>query len=234
MWCTWQVTYRCNFRCGFCHYWKDPTGDRPEQSLDDFAAGSQRLAQMGSLLISLAGGEPLLREDLPDIVREVARFHFPFITTSGWHVTPELADELFEAGLWGASVSIDYADAGRHDKARGTKGAFDRAVAALEHFSNARKYDWQRVNLLAVLLHDNQDQVEDLIRLAAEHDAYFMIQPYSVRKTGSRRFVSPFDGVSARMLALLPGRAGVLQHRLRRRRRHLRRGAHPPGGQPLL
>ncbi len=214
VWCTWQVTYRCNFRCGFCHYWKDPTGDRPEQSLDDFAAGSQRLAQMGSLLISLAGGEPLLREDLPAIVREVARYHFPFITTSGWHVTPELADELFEAGLWGASVSIDYADAKRHDKARGVKGAFDRAVAALECFSQARKYDWQRVNLMAVLLHDNQDHIEDLIQLAADHDAYFMIQPYGVRKTGSERFVNPFAGISARMLALKDRHHNFLSNRV--------------------
>lgn len=214
VWCTWQVTYRCNFRCGFCHYWKDPLGNLPEQSVDNFAAGSQRLAQMGSLLISLAGGEPLLREDLPDIVREVARYHFPFITTSGWHVTPELADELFEAGLWGASVSIDYANAKQHDKARGVKGAYDRAVAALEHFSNARKYDWQRVNLMAVLLHDNQDQIEDLIRLAADYDAFFMIQPYGVRKTGSERFVNPFADISAKMLALKDRHRNFLSNRV--------------------
>ncbi|MFH0983673.1 MAG: radical SAM protein [Planctomycetota bacterium] len=214
VWCTWQITYRCNFRCGFCHYWKDPMGVLPEQSLDDFAAGSRKLAQMGSLLTSLAGGEPFLREDLSQIVREVARYHFPFVTTSGWHVTAELAEELFEAGLWGASVSIDYADPQRHDKSRGMSGAFDRAVAALRHFSRARKYPWQRVNLICVLLHNNLDQVEDLIELAAECDAYFMIQPYGVRKTGSRRFVNPLEGVRARMLALKDKHRNFLSNRV--------------------
>ncbi|MCP4590215.1 MAG: radical SAM protein [bacterium] len=214
VWCTWQVTYRCNFRCGFCHYWRDPMGALPEQSLEDFAAGSKKLAQMGSLLVSLAGGEPLLRPDLVQIVREVARYHFPFVTTSGWHVTAELAEQLFTAGLWGASVSIDYADPRQHDKARGTRGAFERAEAALAHFSRARKYPWQRVNLMAVLLHDNQDQLDDLVRLAAEHDAFFMIQPYGVRKTGSTRFVAPAEGVSRRLLELKDRHANILSNRV--------------------
>ena len=189
-------------------------GRLPEQSVDQLAAGAQKLAQMGSLLVSLAGGEPLLREDLLEIVRRVARYHFPFITTSGWQVTADLADELFEAGLWGASVSIDYADAKRHDQARGVKGAFDRAVAALGHFSRARRYDWQRVNLMAVLLHDNHDEIEDLIQLAAEHDAFFMIQPYGIRKTRSSRFVSPPGGVSAKLVELRDRYRNVLSNRV--------------------
>ncbi len=189
-------------------------GQTPEQTVADFAIGSGKLAQMGSLLVSLAGGEPCLREDLPQIVREVARYHFPFVTTSGWHVTAELAEELFEAGLWGASVSIDYTDPVRHDRARGVKGAFERAVAALEHFSKARKHAWQRVNLMAVLLHDNQDQIADLIKLAAEHDAYFMIQPYGVRKTGSERFRNGSAGVSSQLVHLKDKHRNFLSNRV--------------------
>jgi MoaA/NifB/PqqE/SkfB family radical SAM enzyme len=189
-------------------------GGQPEQTVDDFAAGSRKLAQMGSMFVSLAGGEPLLRPDLPQIAREVARHHLPFVTTSGWLATPELAEELFDAGLWGVSVSIDYADPQRHDKSRGVPGAFDRAVAALKYFSRARKHAWQRVNLICVLLHNNEDQIEDLIRLAAEHDAYFMVQPYGVRKTGSPRFVNQLDGISTRMLALKDRHRNFLSNRV--------------------
>jgi MoaA/NifB/PqqE/SkfB family radical SAM enzyme len=212
VWCAWQVTYRCNFHCGFCHYWKDPMSDLPEQTLDQFRQGSVKLGTLGSLLISLAGGEPLLRSDLVDIVREVARFHFPFVTTNGWLVTRELANDLFEAGLWGASISIDYADPAKHDKRRGMKGSFKRAVAALEHFSRARKYDWQRVNLMCVLLEDNLDQVEPLIELAAEHDAYFMIQPYGVRKTGNTRFRNNCAGVADYLVNLKQKHRNVLSN----------------------
>ncbi|MBN1437155.1 MAG: radical SAM protein [Sedimentisphaerales bacterium] len=194
VWCTWQVTYRCNFRCRFCGYWHDEMGKLPEQTVEQFAEGSAKLARWGSLLISLAGGEPLLRRDIVEVVRAVGRWHFPFVTTNGYLATKDLARELFAAGLWGVSVSIDYADAERHDEARGREGAYERAVKALEMFSAARQYDWQRVNLMGVLLDDNLDEVEKLIKLAAEHDAYFMIQPYSELKTGEMKYRPRGDG----------------------------------------
>ncbi len=203
VWCAWQVNYRCNFRCAFCHYWKDPMGDSPELAVTDFAEGSTKLSKLGALLISLAGGEPLVRPDIVDVVAAVGRWHFPFITTNGWFSTPELAEDLFAAGLWGVSISIDYADAERHDKRRGTPGAYERARAALDHFRAARRHKWQRVNWMAVLMEDNLDQIEPMIELAAEHDAYFMVQPYGVRKTGSTRFVRAHEqGVGELLLDL--------------------------------
>ncbi len=202
IWCAWQVTYRCNYRCGFCHYWRDPMGELPEQTLEQITEGAQKLANLGTLMISIAGGEPMLRPDFPDLVRAIGRWHFPFVTTHGGFVTQNLADELFGAGLWGASVSIDYADPARHNKSRGIPNAFEQALHAIDCFSRARKHPWQRVNLMCVLLHDNLDQVEDLIRIAADHDAYFMIQPYSIRKTGSKRFRYIKGDVSDKLLDL--------------------------------
>jgi len=188
IWCTWQVTYRCNFRCRFCSYWHDPMGKLPEQTVEQFSEGSRKLAQWGSLLISMAGGEPFIRKDLVEVIEAVAQWHFPFITTNGYLATPQLARELFRAGLWGVSVSIDYDNAERHNEARGRSNAYEHAVEALKIFSAARKYPWQRVNLMAVLLDDNLDQIEPLIQLAARHNAYFMIQPYCEMKTGDLRF----------------------------------------------
>jgi len=163
-------------------------GQLPEQTVEDFDIGSRKLAKWGTLMISLAGGEPLLREDIVDIVRLISRWHMPFITTNGYQAYEELAHALFAAGLWGISVSIDYANAERHDRARGVPGAYERAVRALDMFSRARKFPWQRVNLMAVLLDDNLEEIEPLIQLAADYDAYFMIQPYSILKTGSKKF----------------------------------------------
>jgi MoaA/NifB/PqqE/SkfB family radical SAM enzyme len=207
VWCAWQATYRCNFRCSFCFYWKDPMGRMPEQTVEQFAIGSRKLAKLGTLLISIAGGEPTLRDDLADIVRAVGEYHFPFLTTNGWAVTPQMADELFEAGLWGASVSLDYADARRQDKMRGKPGSFERAVSALGHLSAARRHKWQRVNVMCVLLHDNLDQVEPLLQLAADLDCYFMLQPYSALKTGAQFFRGK-------------DRVGVAQHLLELRQRY--------------
>lgn len=202
VWCAWQVTYRCNFHCGFCHYWKDPAGLLPEQTLDQIRRGSRKLANMGTLMISIAGGEPTLRDDLPEVVDAIAQYHFPFMTTNGYRVTRDLAEQLFSAGLWGASVSLDYAGPTRHDQRRGTKDAFGRAIQAMDYFARARKYDWQRVNLMCVLMHDNLDEIEPLIQLAADHDAYFMLQPYCTRKTGSDRFLCRQGDIGKRLVEL--------------------------------
>jgi MoaA/NifB/PqqE/SkfB family radical SAM enzyme len=206
VWCSWQVNYRCNFQCRFCQYWADPAGDAPELTVADFAAGGRKLASLGSLLISLAGGEPLIRPDLVEIVRSLADWHMPFLTTNGWLATPELAEDLFAAGLWGVSISIDYADAERHDAQRGRPGAHARALAAIEAFSRARKHKWQRVNWMAVLVDDNLDQLEPMMRMAAERDAYFMVQPYGARKTGSTKFRHRGDGTVAEYLLELRAR----------------------------
>jgi len=201
VWCSWQVTYRCNFRCRICHYWKEQHSAAEELSVGDFGRGAANLARYGSLLVNLAGGEPLLRPDLGGVVEALARQHFPFLTTNGWHVTAEKARELWQAGLWGVSVSIDYPDAARHDEQRGRPGAMDEALRAVETFRDTRTARHQRVNIMAVLTADNQDALEGVVALAERMGVNFMVQPYGILKTGeeSHRARPP---VSAHLLDL--------------------------------
>jgi len=202
IWCSWQVTYRCNFRCKFCHYWHDPLGQANEPTVADFETGARKIATYGTLMVSLAGGEPLLRTDLPEIVHAIGRYHFPFITTNGWFVTPTVASDLMNAGLWGASVSIDYASAARHDEQRGMDGAWDQAWKAVEILANARTKEHQRINVIAVLLDDNIDQLSAIAEMAAQRGAFFMVQPYGYLKTGTRAYEHNDGPVSPRLLAL--------------------------------
>lgn len=188
MWVSWQVTYRCNLRCSFCNYWQMPSRPQDELTVEQFRHGSRNLARMGAALVSLAGGEPLVRDDIVDIVDAVGEYHFPFITTNGWNADEHLAREIFAAGCWGVSVSLDYDDAALHDDQRGREGAYDRAVAAIEAFSRARQHSWQRCNVMCVLVEDNLPHIERLLKLAARLDAYLMVQPYSQLKTGQTSF----------------------------------------------
>jgi MoaA/NifB/PqqE/SkfB family radical SAM enzyme len=202
LWCAWQVTYRCNYRCRFCNYWHDPMGMQAEPCVQQYALGAKKLASLGSLLVSLAGGEPMLRTDLPDIVRAIGEYHFPFITTNGSLTTPQAARDLMQAGLWGVSVSIDYANAGKHNAKRGMDQAYQQAWRAVEMFSQARVHPWQRVNVIAVLMDDNIDEIEPLIKMAAQRDSYFMVQPYGYLKTGTKAYAHSDGAVSGRLLDL--------------------------------
>jgi MoaA/NifB/PqqE/SkfB family radical SAM enzyme len=188
VWVTWQVTYNCNYRCSFCTYWQNDFKPHEENSLEDFAIGSDKLSEMGSLNVSLAGGEPLLRRDLHQIVAVVARDHFPYLTTSGAGVTPKRARELWEAGLWGASVSVDYATAENHNRHRGIKFAYERALKAIDQLLEARTDpSYQRVQIISVLTNDNLDEMPALCELARSLGVYWQVQPYSVMKTGNER-----------------------------------------------
>ena len=101
--------YNCNYgaRSAYCERFPKP---HEENSLEDFRLGAAKLSELGSLIVSLAGGEPMLRRDVHQIVDILARDHFPYLTTSGSGMTTKRARQLWEAGLWGCSVSIDYAD----------------------------------------------------------------------------------------------------------------------------
>ena len=202
IWCGWQVTYRCNYRCRFCHYWRDPLGRADEPTVDQYASGAAKLAQLGTLLVSLAGGEPMLRTDLPDIVRAIGKYHFPLVTTNGWFVTPRSAEDLMSAGVWGVSVSIDYARGAPHDKKRGMDGAWKQAWRAVEMLVRARKHAFQRVNVMSVLLDDNIDDMDAIVEMAAERGAHFMVQPYGFRKTGSHAHAHSNGAVAPRLLEL--------------------------------
>ena len=202
IWCAWQVTYRCNFRCKFCGYWHDPMGWDDEPDVAAYADGAKKLAHMGTLMVSLAGGEPFLREDLPDLVNQIGRYHFPFMTTNGWLVTEESARAVMDAGVWGVSVSIDYASPAKHDARRGAPGAWDQAWRAVDLLSAARKHKHQRVNVIAVLMDDNLDDMAELIRMAAERRVYFMVQPYGFRKTGSSAYEHSDGPVTPALMSL--------------------------------
>ncbi len=202
IWCAWQVTYRCNFRCKFCHYWCDPLGEADEPTVADYELGARKLAGFGTMMVSLAGGEPMLRTDLPQIVSAIGEYHFPFITTNGWFVTRGSARELMMAGLWGVSVSIDYSSAQKHDKRRGMQGAWEQAWNAVELFADARQDSHQRVNVIAVLMDDNIDEIEEVCAMAAERGVYFMVQPYGHLKANSKAFAHNNGQVSPRLLEI--------------------------------
>src|SRR5713226_6956487 len=84
--CFLQVTNRCNMRCSFCDFWPNGVPPAEELTLDDFSRLEEDLTRLGTFLISIEGGEPMLRPDLIDIVRIFSRRHMPMLYTNGWFI----------------------------------------------------------------------------------------------------------------------------------------------------
>ena len=196
-----QILYQCNFRCTICDFWKEPYQSMPMLSPSDARIISEKIRARGPMIISIGGGEPLLHPDLPEIVRALAEHHFPVMICNGWYLTPEKSLALWKAGLHEVRLSLDYADAARHDRQRGRAGAYERALAGLEALFKNRVHPRQRVHMISVLMDDNLDEIEPLIRLAEDRGITYLVTLYSYGR-GSKTSRSPGQDVSGRLLEL--------------------------------
>jgi len=100
-----DLTERCNFHCPFC-YTNANGSPAPDLTREEIFAGVDRLPP--GIVVSLLGGEPTLRADLPEIVRHIAeRGHVVKLITNGVLLTDELIDRLCEAGLRWVILQFD-------------------------------------------------------------------------------------------------------------------------------
>lgn len=122
------VTNRCRYRCWHC------SRDHRECAELDTAAMLRLVADlqdMGLSMVGFTGGEPLLRDDLEEIVASVDDRSSTVLFTSGDGLTAERAQRLKEAGLFGVAVSLDHHSEEVHDRRRGVGGAFQTALTAI-------------------------------------------------------------------------------------------------------
>lgn len=128
----WNTTKRCNLYCEHCYAAADDEGAPNELSTAEGKALIDDLAEYGVPVLLFSGGEPMVREDLPELIEYAADSGVrPVLSTNGTLLTRENARELKEAGLKYAGVSVDGLPE-RNDRIRGEKGAFDAAVRGIE------------------------------------------------------------------------------------------------------
>ncbi|MCK6530868.1 radical SAM protein, partial [Myxococcota bacterium] len=160
------VTHRCDLTCSMCAIWKE--GDRStELTVDGHARVADALREAGVLVVSLGGGEPFVRRDLAGIVAAYARRGLDVrVLTNGQQVTPSRAAELADAGLGGASVSLDSTDPGLFDEICERKGAFDRALVAMDAFRRSLPPPRGPLVMNVVVSARNLHELPDLVDFA--------------------------------------------------------------------
>ena len=151
------VTARCNARCSFCFNHKVVFEDlkKQELTLEEYEKVSEKMGPLPTLIIS--GGEPFLREDLPDIlnafVRNCDTHHISIPTNAMTGKTVELTERIVKENpdtLVRLLVGVDGLEED-HDELRGVKGGFKRMndnVTRLLELSE--KYDNLGINAVTV------------------------------------------------------------------------------------
>jgi MoaA/NifB/PqqE/SkfB family radical SAM enzyme len=206
-----EVTHRCNARCGFCDYWRTDASARNSE-LASFADAARFFKPM---LVTFTGGEPLLRRDLEELVAAVARaIRLKYITllTHGGMLTPERARSLWDAGVNQFNISLDYLDE-RHDRARGIPGLTAKIFAALPRM---RELGIDNVRFNTVIKNDNLDQVLPIVQRAAELGVGVNLSVYTDAKNGNRDHLlgdavhERLDALVRELLAFKRRRRGVI------------------------
>ena len=164
-----SVTDRCNERCLYCM----PEGYKGWERQPDHLTAEEIVrvvrvaAGLGFRKFRLTGGEPLVRGDVPDIVRAMAAIpgvECMGLSTNGTRLAA-LASPLREAGLRTVNVSLDALDPEIYHRVTG--GDVARVVAGIRAAVAA---GYERVKLNCVLMRGvNEAELWPLVRFAAEH-----------------------------------------------------------------
>ena len=131
------VTSRCPYKCWYCSAGNTPDG---EPSQDDIERTLRLLTTWGTSIIGFTGGEPLLRDDIDDIIRRYSGDYTFMIFSSGYGLDRERANRLKQKGLFSIAISLDDYRQTKHDKARGFRGAYKNSLAAIENAKRAGLY----------------------------------------------------------------------------------------------
>jgi len=150
-----SVTQRCNLRCIYCH----AEGERSPESeipLGDIREILRVAAKLGMRSVKFTGGEPLLREDILDIVRAVPKGMESSMTTNGI-LLAGCAEGLKAAGLSRINISLDSLDPGCYREITG----HDRLSEVLAGIEAGLAAGLTPIKLNMVVLQGiNDDEVE--------------------------------------------------------------------------
>ena len=158
---SWNTTSRCNLFCRHCYREAGPGADASgELSTREGRDLIAAVARAGFRLLILSGGEPLLREDILDLVAAAREAGLvPAMGTNGTLLTADIARALASAGLRGVAVSVDSLDRDYHDDFRGMKGAYDLTQRGIANALAAGL----RVQINLTLTDRNLDQFDAMV-----------------------------------------------------------------------
>jgi len=127
----WNMTRRCNLNCIHCYSSSQNIRYSNEMTTDEGKKLISDLASFGSPVLLFSGGEPMIREDLPELAEfAVDQGMRVVLSTNGTLLTRELASTFKKIGVAYVGVSVDGMEK-THDNFRGVKGAFDMTLRGI-------------------------------------------------------------------------------------------------------
>ncbi len=166
-----DVTERCNLSCRHCYREKKVSDDEPgaqelSRILSLCKAFRTRKGEKGSHILTLGGGEPLLRDDLEMIISSAVESGFALrIVTNGTLIDRERARSLKRAGLQFVQVSIDGSSRETHERIRGA-GTWEQTLSGIEALKRSGIFVVLNYILIPEMNTDEAPEVLQLVKSA--------------------------------------------------------------------
>ena len=181
------ITHRCNFQCRMCNIWRLPDGNQ-ELSLEQIKNLAEILKSIGTVVISLGGGEPFLRKDLKEIIKIFIQKGFIVrLLTNGTLIKEEDIRILVKLGLRNISVSLDTLSAKKQSLICNQNGVWNRIIDNLILIS---KFFLKKRSLLLVNTTVSRLNIEELpllTRFAGKlgyYISFIPLEPVTARHAG--------------------------------------------------
>lgn len=194
-----SVTDKCNLRCIYCMPLHGLTWLRREEILSYEEIGQivRVLAQMGLRRVRLTGGEPLVRRDLPVLVRSLAATPGIMdiaLSTNAVLLAP-VAEELKEAGVRRVNISLDSLKEERVDAIARREGSYQEV---LEGLAAAERVGFHPIKINCVVMRGrNDDELVDFARVTRErpwHVRFIEVMPTGANlEISTREYVSAYE-----------------------------------------
>ncbi|RJP74830.1 MAG: radical SAM protein [Desulfobacteraceae bacterium] len=125
-------TFNCQLKCTMCSVSKYNDNSRKQLDLNDYGRIARNAAKLGANTLSLLGGEPLLYNQLEELISIFHKEHYYIaISTNGYRVTKEKLDDLKASGLDAVCFSLESVSKEINDSILG-EGHYERTMKNIE------------------------------------------------------------------------------------------------------
>ncbi|MBU0762500.1 MAG: radical SAM protein [Candidatus Altiarchaeota archaeon] len=180
------TTTRCNLRCKYCGRWNS---EKKDMSTGEILSAMDEFSSAGTRAWDFSGGEPLIREDIGELVDKAYELDFSCVlVTNGTLLKERLADVKKIKKIGAINISLD-GPKEIHDIIRG-KGSFDRALEGIK-YAKSKGY---KVHLSSVISRENTQKgcksLFDLFDIAKGLDCPIYLQPVYNSRYNHEKFPS--------------------------------------------
>ena len=176
------VTYRCNAKCTMCNRYKVPSKPEEEISLDTV----KKLPEM--YFTNITGGEPFIRDDLKDIVRELYKKSDRIVISTNGFFTDKIVDLCKEFPQIGIRISIEGLEQ-TNNEIRGLEDGYNRGYTTLKKLVDMGMQD---VGFGMTVQDRNADDLVPLYNISDElgmefataslHNSFYFVESHNIIK----------------------------------------------------